>query len=130
MDQIITSDRVNYGAVIALAAVSFILLRKWIAGGVCKSRARLDVKTVMITGANNGIGKETAREMACRGARVVMACCDLTRAENDADSIRRSTGNGNVVVRHLNLASLYSDREFAKELPQRNDWTYSSTMQV
>lgn len=49
------------------------------------------------------------------GARVVMACRDLTRAENAADSIRRCTGNGNVVVRHLNLASLYSVREFAKE---------------
>ncbi|XP_056618382.1 retinol dehydrogenase 13 isoform X2 [Triplophysa dalaica] len=116
MDRVITSDRVNHGAVIALAAVSLILLRKWIAGGVCKSRAGLDGKTVVITGGNNGIGKETAREMARRGARVVMACRDLTSAENAADSIRRSTGNGNVVVRHLNLASLYSVRQFAKEL--------------
>ncbi|KAA0703527.1 Retinol dehydrogenase 13 [Triplophysa tibetana] len=116
MDRVITSDRVNYGAVIALSAVSLILLRKWIAGGVCRSRAGLDRKTVVITGGNNGIGKETAREMARRGARVVMACRDLTSAENAADSIRRSTGNGNVVVRHLNLASLYSVRQFAKEL--------------
>lgn len=44
-----------------------------------------------------------------------MACRDLTRAENAAEYIRRSTGNGNVVIRHLNLASLYSVREFAKE---------------
>nr|XP_055066709.1 retinol dehydrogenase 12 isoform X1 [Misgurnus anguillicaudatus] len=115
MYQIITSCQVNYVAVIALLAISFFLLRKWIAGGVCKSRARLDGKTVVVTGANTGIGKETAREMARRGARVVMACRDITRAENAADSIRRSTGNGNVVVRHLNLASLYSIREFAKE---------------
>ncbi|XP_043117349.1 retinol dehydrogenase 13 [Puntigrus tetrazona] len=92
-----------------------MLLRKWIAGGVCKSRARLDGKTVVITGANTGIGMETAKDMARRGARVVMACRDLTRAENAADCIRRSTGNGNVVTRHLNLASLYSIREFAKE---------------
>ncbi|XP_058602368.1 retinol dehydrogenase 13 isoform X2 [Onychostoma macrolepis] len=110
-DQVTSSDRVSYGAVIALAAVSFMLLRKWIAGGVCKSRARLDGKTVVITGANTGIGMETAKDMARR----VMACRDLTRAENAAEYIQRSTGNDNVVIRHLNLASLYSVREFAKE---------------
>ncbi|XP_016333219.1 retinol dehydrogenase 13-like isoform X1 [Sinocyclocheilus anshuiensis] len=114
-DQVTSSDRVNYGAVIALVAISFMLLRKWIAGGVCKSRACLDGKTVVITGANTGIGMETAKDMARRGARVVMACRDLTRAENAAEYIRRSTGNGNVVIRHLNLASLYSVQEFVKE---------------
>ncbi|XP_016364890.1 retinol dehydrogenase 13-like isoform X1 [Sinocyclocheilus rhinocerous] len=114
-DQVTSSDRVNYGAVIALVAISFMLLRKWIAGGVCKSRACLDGKTVVITGANTGIGMETAKDMARRGARVVMACRDLTRAENAAEYIRRFTGNGNVVIRHLNLASLYSVQEFVKE---------------
>ncbi|TRY86390.1 hypothetical protein DNTS_012154, partial [Danionella cerebrum] len=114
-DLVSSSYLLNYGGVLALVAITFVLLRKWIAGGVCKSRARLDGKTVVVTGANTGIGRETAKEMARRGARVVMACQDLTRAENAAEYIRRSTGNGNVVIRHLNLASLYSVREFAKE---------------
>ncbi|KAL2084593.1 hypothetical protein ACEWY4_020111 [Coilia grayii] len=105
----------KYGAVVVVIAFGLFAVRKWIAGGTCRSQARLDGKTVLITGANTGIGKETACDMARRGARVVMACRDLTRAERTADFIRTSTGNGNVVVRYLDLASLYSVREFAKE---------------
>ncbi|XP_044062681.1 retinol dehydrogenase 13 isoform X2 [Siniperca chuatsi] len=54
-------------------------------------------------------------------ARVVMACRDLTRAEQAAEEIRQSTGNGNVVIRHLDLASVYSVRQFAKDFLDSED---------
>ncbi|XP_051921631.1 retinol dehydrogenase 12 isoform X2 [Hippocampus zosterae] len=106
------------GAVLVICVTA---LRRWIGGGVCRSGERQDGKTVLVTGANTGIGKETCREMARRGARVVMACRDLSRADQAAEDIRKSTGNGNVVVRHLDLASLYSVRQFAKDFLDSED---------
>uniref|UniRef100_A0A7N8WRD3 Zgc:112332 n=1 Tax=Mastacembelus armatus TaxID=205130 RepID=A0A7N8WRD3_9TELE len=78
------------------------------------SLGRLDGKTVIITGANTGIGKETARDLARRGARIVMACRDLERAEEAQADILEDTGNENVVIRKLDLSDTQSIRAFAE----------------
>ncbi|MBN3325498.1 RDH13 dehydrogenase, partial [Atractosteus spatula] len=107
--------------VAVVAGVGLVVLRRWFAGGKCKSRARLDGKTVLITGANTGIGKATAEELACRGARVILACRDLTRAHKAAEEIRQNSGNGNVVVKQLDLALLESVRQLAKDILESED---------
>ncbi|KAM9410643.1 retinol dehydrogenase 11 [Pholidichthys leucotaenia] len=104
-----------------VAGVSLLALRRWLAGGVCRSKARLDGKTVLVTGANTGIGKETALDMAQRGARVILACRDMTRARIAADEIRQKSGNGNVVVKKLDLASLQSVRDLAKDVEENEE---------
>ncbi|XP_058862353.1 retinol dehydrogenase 13-like isoform X2 [Acipenser ruthenus] len=54
-------------------------------------------------------------------ARVVIACRDLAKAEQAAAEIRRTTGNGNVAVRRLDLASLSSVRQFSREFNEREE---------
>ncbi|XP_061650683.1 retinol dehydrogenase 12 isoform X1 [Phyllopteryx taeniolatus] len=88
-------------------------IRRYAAGGVCMSSTRLDGKTVLITGANTGIGKETALDLATRGARVVMACRNVDKGEEAAASIRAAYAQAQVEVRELDLADTCSIRSFA-----------------
>ena len=69
-------------------------------------------RTVVVTGANTGLGFETARALARRGATVVLACRDLDKATAAAARI----GAGAVRTLRLDLASLASVREAAGEL--------------
>ena len=71
-------------------------------------------KTAVVTGANTGIGKETALDFAQRGARVILACRDGDKAKDAAREITAETGSDKVVVRILDLGSFESVRAFAK----------------
>jgi NAD(P)-dependent dehydrogenase (short-subunit alcohol dehydrogenase family) len=73
-------------------------------------------RSVVVTGANSGIGLQAARVLAERGADVVLAVRDITRGEAAAGR----TG-GAVQVRRLDLADLASVREFAADAPERID---------
>ncbi|XP_056591878.1 dehydrogenase/reductase SDR family member 13 [Triplophysa dalaica] len=80
----------------------------------CKSTAKLHGKTVIVTGANTGIGKATALDLARRGARVILACRNENKAQSAVADIQRETGNKEVLYMHLDLESLQSVRSFAE----------------
>ncbi|WP_437893622.1 SDR family oxidoreductase [Sorangium sp. So ce124] len=71
-------------------------------------------KVCIVTGGNTGIGKETARGLAQRGAKVVLACRDTARGEAARDDIARSTGRKDVEVIALDLGSKASIRAFGE----------------
>ena len=73
-------------------------------------------KTFVVTGANTGIGKITAHELANRGAQVVLACRSRDKTQPVIDEIKRDTGNDRVEFIALDLGDLASVRRCAEEL--------------
>ena len=73
----------------------------------------------MITGATSGIGRETALDLAQKGARLVLACRNVDKGETVAQSMRSKSGNGQIDVSHCDLASLDSVRNFINDFKRR-----------
>jgi len=71
-------------------------------------------KTFIVTGANTGVGFEIARVLAARGARVLLACRDRTRAQDAIARIKRITPNADLVWLPLDLGDLNSVRTAAE----------------
>ena len=72
-------------------------------------------KTCLVTGANQGIGKETAIGLAQRGATVVITSRDRARGEAAINEIKQRTGNEDVSLMPVDFASLASIRQFAAD---------------
>ena len=104
-------------AVISIALGAIMLLtRRYFNGEVCYSKELLDGKTVIITGANTGLGKETAIDLAKRNAKVIIACRNVDRGKKAERDIRCLSKNKNVHFKFLDLASFASIRKFCSEV--------------
>ncbi len=76
----------------------------------------LSGRNMIVSGANSGIGYETARVLAAAGARVILACRALVGAEDAAARIRAAHPGARAEAGQLDLASLRSVRDFAARL--------------
>jgi dehydrogenase/reductase SDR family protein 13 len=74
----------------------------------------LDARTFLITGANTGIGRETARALAGRGARLYLAVRSEANGRRAIDEIAAQTGNRNLELLALDLGDLDSVRRCAE----------------
>jgi len=107
-----------FGTLLILLVLAGLLylIRRWMQGPARVSEdVKLEGKTVVITGANTGIGKATAMDMSRRGAKVVILCRDMEKAEAAAAEVRDVT-KGEVICHRLDLADLASVRECAEQL--------------
>jgi NAD(P)-dependent dehydrogenase (short-subunit alcohol dehydrogenase family) len=80
---------------------------------------QINGKTVLITGGNSGLGRATARELARRGARVVITARDAGKGERATHELRREA-NAEIDWMYLDLASLGSVTSFAEEFLRKN----------
>jgi NAD(P)-dependent dehydrogenase (short-subunit alcohol dehydrogenase family) len=80
---------------------------------------RLDGKTIVVTGANSGLGFEATRVFVRAGAHVVLACRNREKTEEAIGRILAETPKASVEFIELDLASLASVRSFAKEVSER-----------
>ncbi|XP_070591644.1 dehydrogenase/reductase SDR family member 13-like [Erythrolamprus reginae] len=101
------------GAALLLRLCALLYYKFW-ATTWCRNTVSLRGKTVLITGGNTGVGKATAVDLARRGARVIVACRDQARGESAMYDIRQESGNSEVILMILDLASLNSVRAFAQ----------------
>lgn len=101
--------------------VCFVFRQNTIRKPVYEKPTRIDGKVVIITGANTGIGKETAIYLACRGGKIYIACRDQRKSQDALSDIKKASKSSEAFALELDLASLESVREFSKEFHQRED---------
>lgn len=77
---------------------------------------RLDGQTVIVTGGNRGFGAGITRDMVLRGARVIIACRDISKANELLEDIQRRNRAASVALKRLDLSSFDSVRKFAGEI--------------
>lgn len=92
-------------------------MTKWTANDIPDQAGR----TAVVTGANTGLGLETAAALAAHGARVVLAVRNLEKGKQAVDRITTATPGADVGLQELDLGSLASVREAAAQLRATHD---------
>lgn len=102
-----------------IVLLGYLSNRLYFSGARCKSKKKLTGKTVIVTGANCGIGFEAALDFAKRDAHVILACRSRQRGDEAVRKIQIKSKNNKVEVEILNLSSLNSIKDFADRIKSK-----------
>ncbi|XP_043667672.1 retinol dehydrogenase 13-like isoform X2 [Vespula pensylvanica] len=111
---------VYYASMITTTVGVAYLTKDYFGGKKYEGEENLEGKVIIVTGANSGIGKETARAFAARNAKVILACRNKERCEQARKDIVIETKNKHVYCRKCNLASQESIRNFVTRFKNEN----------
>lgn len=75
----------------------------------------LQGKTIIVTGGNSGLGYESVKAFALKGATVILACRNLAKGEKAKNEILKTNPSGEIQVMQLDLANLTSVEAFAEK---------------
>jgi len=78
-------------------------------------------KSIIVTGANSGIGKEAAIQLACCGANVILACRSAERGSRALAEVKLASNSDKVELMLVDLASQASIRQFVEEFKFKYD---------
>ncbi|CAH0718081.1 unnamed protein product, partial [Brenthis ino] len=82
----------------------------------CENNVRLEGKVAIITGATSGTGLEVAKNLAKRGAKIIIASRNPAKLSDAKNTIIHSSGNENVISKTMDFESLKSIRNFANDI--------------
>ncbi len=80
----------------------------------------LEGKTIIVTGGNSGLGYESVKAFAEKGAQVIMTCRDITKGENAKKQILQQINGAKINEMQLDLTDSASIQKFASEFKQNH----------
>lgn len=102
-----------YLKIFVISTPLFLWVYKEFTMGICQCKTSMQGKTVLITGGSNGIGFETAVDLAKRGATLIIGC---RKIQNVVDKMHRRVPDAKIEVIKLDLSSKTSIHHFAEEV--------------
>ncbi|VEN57281.1 unnamed protein product [Callosobruchus maculatus] len=101
--------------------ISFVIsivsaIRIYMGGTRCESSGRIDGKNIIITGGASGIGLETTKELAKRGANIILAIRNAEKGAKAIEEIKKFHQKAKVTMKILDMSEFSSIRCFAQQI--------------